>query len=102
MEVSSLIPSHPPPHAGCPRGDPGPLWVLTPAPLSRSLPLAVLERLLTSPPTHNLSHHEHSSQILDSSSACCAGWHHYMEASINRANAFANANDRGRAADIRH
>src|SRR6266852_873338 len=24
-----MIPSHPPPHAGCPRGDPGPLRVLT-------------------------------------------------------------------------
>jgi hypothetical protein len=25
----ALIRSHPPPHAGCPRGDPGPLAVLT-------------------------------------------------------------------------
>jgi len=24
----ALIPSHPPPHAGCPRSDPGPLRVL--------------------------------------------------------------------------
>src|SRR5436190_13975868 len=26
-----MIPSHPPPRAGCPRGDPGPLRVLTPS-----------------------------------------------------------------------
>src|SRR5207302_9144579 len=28
-ELSGTIRSHPPPHAGCPRGDPGPLPVLT-------------------------------------------------------------------------
>ena len=28
-KVKSMIRSHPPPHAGCPRGDPGPLPVLT-------------------------------------------------------------------------
>src|SRR5258708_6674413 len=28
-ELASLIRSHPPPHAGCPRGGPGPLPVLT-------------------------------------------------------------------------
>src|SRR6266571_740068 len=29
IQVECLIGSHPPPHAGCPRGDPGPLPVLT-------------------------------------------------------------------------
>src|SRR3989442_15246338 len=28
-QVEFMIGSHPPPHAGCPRGDPGPLAVLT-------------------------------------------------------------------------
>src|SRR5207248_9877994 len=39
IETRSL----PPPHAGCPRGDPGSLPVLTPLPLSSSLMKRVIE-----------------------------------------------------------
>src|SRR5256884_6745390 len=34
---SAATRSHPPPHAGCPRGDPGPLSVLTSSPWRSSL-----------------------------------------------------------------
>jgi hypothetical protein len=34
--VALMIRSHPPPHAGCPRGDPGPLPVLTLSPASQA------------------------------------------------------------------